>query len=75
MGKAFDLKVLTGKLAARGLDLAEDAAKIVIEEVLDWAADSVALTENKFDDLATPFIPQLKAAALGAADKIDSKVG
>jgi len=75
MEKAFDLKVLTDKLGARGLDLAEDAAKIAIEEVLDWAAASVALTENKFDDLVTPFIPQLKAAALALADNVDQKVG
>jgi len=75
MEKAFDLKILMEKLKARGLDLAEDAAKIVIEETLDWADESVTLSANKFDDLVKPFIPQLKAAALGLADGIDGKVG
>lgn len=74
MEKAFELKALVEKLKANGLDLAEDAAKLVIVDVLDWAAESVALTENKFDDIAVAFLPQLKAAALAAADKIDGKI-
>jgi len=75
MEKAFELKALVEKLKANGLELAEDAAKLVIVDVLDWAAESVALTENKFDDIAVAFLPQLKAAALEAADKIDHQVG
>jgi hypothetical protein len=75
MEKAFELKALVEKLKANGLELAEDAAKLVIVDVLDWAAESVALTENKFDDIAVAFLPQLKAAALEAADKIDGSVG
>lgn len=75
MEKAFELKALVEKLKANGLDLAEDAAKLVIVDVLDWAAESVALTENKFDDIAVAFLPQLKAAALGIADKIDGEEG
>lgn len=73
MEKAFDIKVLVEKLKGHGLDLAEDAAKLAIVDILDWAAESVALTENKFDDIAIAFLPQLKAAALAAADKIDGK--
>jgi hypothetical protein len=75
MEKAFDVKVLAEKLKARGLDVAEEAAKVVIEEVLDWCQASVLVTENKFDDLVAPFIPQLKEAALKAADKIDGQEG
>lgn len=74
MEKAFDIKVLVEKLKGHGLDLAEDAAKLAIVDILDWAAESVALTENKFDDIAIAFLPQLKAAALAAADKIDGKI-
>jgi len=73
MDKAFDLGALVGKLKGRGLDLAEESAKILVEEVLDWAQESVVLSPNKFDDLVGAFIPQLKAAALALADKIDGK--
>jgi hypothetical protein len=75
MEKAFDVKVLMGKLKARGLDLAEDAAVIVIEETFDWTGESLALTNNKLDDVVIPFIPTLKAAALSQVDKLDGKVG
>lgn len=75
MEKPFDAKALVAKLKARGLDIAEDAAKIVIEETCDWLQESIVLSENKFDDLAGPFIPELKKAALDQADKIDGKVG
>lgn len=73
MEKAFELGALVEKLKARGLDVAEEAAKVIVEEVLDWADESVKLSETKFDDLALPFIPQLKAAALGLVDKIDGE--
>jgi hypothetical protein len=75
MEKAFESKALVEKLKSRGLDVAEEAAKVLVEEVLDWAQASVLMTENKFDDLVAPFIPQVKEAALKAIDKIDGKVG
>lgn len=74
MEKAFEAKALVEKLKARGLDVAEEAAKVLVEEVLDWAQESVLISENKFDDLVAPFIPQVKEAALKAIDKIDGKV-
>lgn len=75
MEKAFDMSVLAAKLKARGLDVAEEAAKIVVEEVLDWTSESVVLTENKFDDLAIAVIPMIKTYALAQVDKIDGEVG
>jgi hypothetical protein len=75
MEKAFDIKKLAEKLKARGLDLAEEAAKIVVEETLNWVEEGVSLSENKFDDLVKPFIPELKKAALELADKIDGQEG
>jgi hypothetical protein len=75
METAFDLKALVAKLSSRGLDLAEESAKIVIAETLDWVQESVVLSPNKFDDVAAAFIPQVKAAALELADKIDGQVG
>lgn len=75
MDKAWDAKGLVANLKGRGLDIAEDAAKILVEEVLNWTEESVKLSENKFDDAALLLLPTLKKAALEAVDKIDGKVG
>lgn len=73
--KPYDLKVLMEKLKARGLDIAEDMAKVVVEETLVWVDESAAASENKVDDLARIGIPALKELALKLADKIDGKEG
>lgn len=75
MEKAWELKALMEELKAKGLDLAEDAAKHSVEAFFNWVEKSVELSDNKIDDLAKPFIPQIKAAALGALDKIDGQEG
>jgi len=72
---AYDLKDLVEKLKERGLDVAEDAAKALVESVLDWVADSAIKSENKVDDLLAGFIPVIKPAIMEAIDKIDGKVG
>lgn len=73
MEKAYDVKVLVEKLKARGLDIAEDAAIIMIEETAAWVSESAVLSENKIDDLAALGMPQLVKLAKGLADKIDGK--
>lgn len=75
MEKAFDFGALAMKLKARGLDVAEEAAKIIVEETLDWTAESVVLTPNKFDDVSLAVIPAIKAYALEKVDQIDGQVG
>lgn len=75
MEKAFDAKVLAAKLKSRGLDVAEEAAKILVEEVLAWTEESVKLTENKFDDMLLVVLPQVKSYALAQVDKINGKEG
>ena len=75
MTKAFELSALVEKLKARGLDVAEEAAKILVEEVFDWVSESVILTENKFDDMTIAVIPTIKAYALGKVDLIDGEPG
>lgn len=75
MEKAYDLKVLIVKLKGRGLDLAEESAKILIEEVLDFIHESAIASENKFDDLVSSLIPLVKPHILASVDKIDGEVG
>lgn len=75
MEKAYDLKVLVVALKGRGLDLAEDAAKIIVEEVLNFVHESAIASENKFDDLVSALIPMIKPHILSEVDKIDGKIG
>lgn len=75
MEKAYDIKALAEKLKGRGLDMAEEAAKIVIEETLAWVEESAKISATPYDDMGLIVLPQLKVLALGAADKIDGAVG
>lgn len=75
MEKAWELKTLVEELKAKGVDLAEDGAKHVVEAVFTWLEKSVELSENKVDDLVVGFLPKLKEQALKAVDKIDGEVG
>lgn len=73
--EAFSLKALIDKLKGQGLDVAEDAAKIVVESTLDWISESVIASPNKYDDFAIPVIGSLKPFVMKEIDKIDGKVG
>ena len=75
MEKAYDVKVLLEKLKDRGLDLAEEAAVIVVEEVCDWVVESAAVSATPFDDVAAVVMPALKKEAVKLADKIDGEEG
>ena len=75
MTQPFDPKDLVAKLKDKGLDLAEEAAKLVAESVLDWVTESVVATENKFDDLLIAVVPIVKQEVLKYIDKIDGQVG
>ena len=75
MEKAYDVKDLVEKLKDAGLEVAEEAAKAVVESVLDWVQESAALSPNKWDDLIAGFIPAAKPAIMEALDKIDGEVG
>lgn len=71
MEKAYDLKALVEKLKAKGLDVAEDAAKIVVEESFAWVEESAKLSATPYDDLLIAVIPVMKKEVLKAVDKID----
>ena len=71
MMQAYDIAVLADKFKARGLDLAEDAVKGAVVDVLDWFEASAKLSATPFDDVALVVVPQLKKSVLELADKID----
>lgn len=73
MDKPFDLKNLVDRLKSQGLDVAEDAAKIVAKETLAWVKESVLATTNPFDDLALGVLPVVSDFIMSEIDKIDGK--
>lgn len=75
MEKAYDVKVLAEKLKARGLDVAEEAAKIIVEETFAWVEESAKASETPYDNMGLIVLPELKKLALGAVDKIDGVEG
>lgn len=73
--EAYDVKALGKKLEGRGLDLAEEGAKIVLEEVLVWISESASKSETPFDDIVATVLPLVKDEVLKQIDKIDGEVG
>lgn len=68
---AYEVKALVEKLKAKGLDVAEEAAKVIVEETFAWVAEEAVKSENKIDDLLVAIIPVIKPHVLAAVDKID----
>lgn len=75
MEKAYDVKVLLEGLKGKGLDLAEEAGKIVVEELFVWLEASAKVSTTPYDDMALIILPKLKEMALEVTDKVDGKVG
>lgn len=75
MEKAYDVGALAEKLKARGLDLAEDAAKIAVDEALVWLQESAQKSENVYDDMLVSVIPVFRKEIDKHIDKIDGKEG
>jgi hypothetical protein len=75
MTKAYDFSALALKLKEKGLDVAEDAVKLVVSESFDWISESAKLSATPWDDMALIIMPKIKELALVEADKIDGKLG
>lgn len=71
--KAYDPKVLVAKLKAKGMDVAEEAAAVLVEEVIDWVVESSVISPNKVDDLLAVMLPVAKTHILSLVDKIDGQ--
>lgn len=63
-------------LKKAGLNIAEDLVKNVVKDIVrPYAEKYISDSPNKIDDILLPFLDQLEAALLAAADKIDGEVG
>lgn len=71
MTKAYDVKVLIARYKEKGLDIAEEAAKILLEETFDWVEESAKLSPNVYDDAGLLIVPTAKKFVLEAIDKVD----
>lgn len=75
MQNAYDVKELAEKFKARGLNLAEDAAMVAVDEVFAWLDESAQLSSTPFDDMLRVAYPKVKEIVKSVADKIDGQVG
>lgn len=76
MQKAYDLKVLGQKLAAKGLPMLEESAELVYEAFKEWVLESAPISDTKLDDVGAPILfPVLDKIAKPAIDKIDGEEG
>lgn len=71
--KAYDLKVLVAKLKEDGLDVAEEAARLIVEKSLEWVKESADKSDSIVDDILVKFIPTLKDYIMDEVDKIDGE--
>lgn len=72
--KPYDLKDLAKRLRKRGVNVAEEAAEVLYEELKGWFKDSAALSANPIDDIVATFLPQLDKIVEPQLDKIDGEV-
>lgn len=75
MEKAYDFGELMGRLKDKGMDVAEDAAMLAVEEILVWLKDSAKASENVYDDILIAVVPMFEAEIKKMVDKIDGKEG
>jgi hypothetical protein len=70
---AYEAHKLVDKLKSKGLDVAEDAAVVVLEAVVEFIKEGAAESENKVDDLLVPLVDAVKPIIVQQLDKIDGK--
>jgi hypothetical protein len=75
MLKPYDVSELVTILKSKGLDIAEEAASLVVESSLQWIKESAKLSATPYDDMALIVLPQVESFIKNAVDKIDGQVG
>lgn len=71
MDKAYDVKELVAKFKDDGLEIAEEAAKIILNNVFDWAHESALVSPNPYDNMLMILYPQIKEFIMDQAEKIN----
>lgn len=66
-------KIIKEELAAKGLDIAEDAAIKAFEAVFDAAPKIAAVSENGVDDFVVQILPFVKPKVIALLEKINPK--
>jgi hypothetical protein len=72
---AYELSKLAEKMKSKGLEVAEDAAQVALDAVVEWVQEGAVESANKVDDVIVPLMAALKPMADQAIDKIDGEVG
>lgn len=72
---AYELNSLVEAFKKRGLNVAEDSAKGVVEDVCAWFEVQAKASATPFDDVALVVLPQLKKAVLEKIDELDGEPG
>lgn len=73
---AYKIKGLADKLKTKGLDLAEDAVKIILDTASEWALEEADKGEHGLvDTIVKVAIPQVSPVLKDQADKIDGVIG
>lgn len=68
--KAYSGKELVERLKMRGLDVAEEAATVIVEETFDWLDESAGMSETPYDDILKPIYPVAKKSVMDQVNKI-----
>ena len=71
MENAYQFSGLTDKLKEQGVEVAEEAAKVIIKSVFAWLDESAELSATKYDDILRPFYPKIEEYVLALAEKIN----
>lgn len=66
---------LMASLKAKGLNIAEESLKLIVEELFDFISKAVIKSENKYDDLLLAVLPIAKPKIMELLDKIDGEEG
>lgn len=64
---------LVERLKAKGLDVTEELAVVMVTETFGWAEDEIVESVSKKDDMLLIVFPAVKKAVLALTDKIDGQ--
>ncbi len=75
MKTPYDPMDLLARMESHGLDVAEIAARDIVEAVFSWVTESAKLSPSPLDDVVLLVMPRIKEEILKKVDAIDGKKG